>query len=553
MNRSGPSSATSRPAGAAPRRSADAAAPAPDTTARARKGGRPRAARRVASAAASRPGHRDRGAKYHVVRIRVWTTTRPGCRPSAAPKRRDRRRGGSPQREGRAPPPRPGNGGRSAPGRSPETRPPKPGAPGGAPPRCRRGRRPRPGSRAVADETSSTGSPTRAAISSAARAVPSRRRLKRAEPQAAQTNGRALPQTGQPSAEPSPPASTSADPQRSQRTMARQAPQASSLARPVRLSTQTTGIPGRTHRDARTISAKRALKSPERGSSPRRSITSTVAHPACSVAGSRVTSDDDARQPSVGHGLTNRHGTPARARPLGRDDGRVPRRGALFDVGLRVGVEHDDETEPPDRGEGGRPRADNDAAAAGRLGPRLRLQRDRPSQPAEPLGERLGVTPCRREHEGVEAAPRGERRHDDLEAGGGRREPQHRRRRRERPPGRLRDRRVLRCRGGPPHRSGRRQGAHEAPRRPGDEERPQPAGVAPGAETPEPDDLGRGTARHHVDDLSQLVAVGLADDSATTQPRTLRPCSGTRTIEPSSTARTRSRPARRSRSSGRHP
>ena len=189
MNRSGPSSAISRPARPAARRRAVAAAEAPAIRARARSGGSPRPARRVASAAARRPGSPASAERRTTCSgIRVCTITRPRARwKSPPPPRPPTRRPATASRpsassqarvprsrqllvevqkddhRGEAHPVEHRLGAEEDPGRAPLSRGP------------------------AADETSSTGSPTSAASSSAA--------LGGAEPQALQVLSTRRPRT----------------------------------------------------------------------------------------------------------------------------------------------------------------------------------------------------------------------------------------------------------------------------------------------------------------------------------------------------------------------
>ena len=248
-------------------------------------------------------------------------------------------------------------------------------------------------------------------------------------------------------------------------------------------------------RDSRTIAAQDAeLKRPDRGSSPRRSITSRVAQPSRSVSGAIVTSVDVARPTSVGQGLTKRHRHSGAARPLGGEDGRVPSRGALFHIRLGVGVEDDDDAEPANRCEHRRPRPDDGAAARGRLGPRLGL-RTRPrrssavSRRASTSASRRAGTRTRvsrastRSSAAVTTSSRG--------AAGGRRSSDdgidERPARRHGDLGAPRHPRAAAAAGGAAG-----SDPHDPRRRTGEQERAQPAGVSPGAETPELDELGDG-------------------------------------------------------------
>ena len=378
--------------------------------------------------------------------------------------------------------------------------------------------RARGGAGGAPEETSSTGSPTSAATSSAARVVPSRSRRRRVEEQVAHTNGRELPQTEQCSdgdvpAELDEGSSAALAPHDRPAGTAGEQPRP---ARPVE------------HADDGELGAGSAPVPHDRGETRTekpgpRVVPAPVDHLDRGPSGLlRAGVEADERRPDEGG--ERRTGAHLQARhagatgPLGREDRRVPRRGALFDVGLRVGVEDDDDAEPRDLRERRSPCADDGATSRRRVGPRLGLQRHLAAEPGEPLGEHLGVAPGRHENEGVTVPGGGERRprrRRGRGAAGGRRrtaDPD-----RQGPSRRLGDRRRARLRPGRAGRPAGRQGADQARRRPGEQERPQPAGVTPSAEPPEPDDLGGGPRRHESEDLPQLVAVGLAclgDDPA---------------------------------------
>ncbi len=151
--------------------------------------------------------------------------------------------------------------------------------------------------------TSATGSPTSASSSSRTCATPAFTFRKRRPPQVRHTGGRSVPHRRQRSC--SSGCSTEA-PHTSQRARPPHAPQASSRARPVRLRTQRTRWSDRS-----TFTSDGENRPAERGSSSRRSTTSTTGHPARSTVRVGSCRPATASASRLGHGDTRRHGTPA--------------------------------------------------------------------------------------------------------------------------------------------------------------------------------------------------------------------------------------------------
>ena len=142
-----------------------------------------------------------------------------------------------------------------------------------------------------------------------------------------------------------------------------------------------------------------------RGSSPRRSMTSTAGHPRARPARDGVTRRPGARISRVGQGDTSAHGRAVAPGPLGHHRPRRPRRGPLLVVRLVVGVEHDGGRQARQRGEGGGPRPDHHASTGPGPRPTPRAaapparppRRSRPRQLAPPRrGSGRGRGPRRR-------------------------------------------------------------------------------------------------------------------------------------------------------------
>ena len=312
-------------------------------------------------------------------------------------------------------------------------------------PTTTRARRTCPSSRsseAAGPHTSATSTPASASRSSRTRVTPRRNAFTRVTPHRAHTTGRSCPQrrhrssgagpgvpAGGPERRPRPrpvsPTCSREAPQVSQRASSPHDAHESSRTRPVRFTMQTTRRPG-DPAASRTSRTSRSENSPVRGSSLRRSITSTAGQPRRSTFARwfhERSGGEDLERGTRRHERT-RH--PLAPGAFGHHRPGRPRRSALLVVRLVVCVEHDSGRQPRQGGEGTGAGAYDHAPTGPGPRPVAGEQRGgdaRRPQPACHVARRT-VTRCQHEHAGVTAGTLAARRGGEEDRPGVARRPE---------------------------------------------------------------------------------------------------------------------------------